>query len=432
MGRAGDHPAALITAALGACQPLESVRTPDFHAARTPASDATTGLAALIADHRERFHERFGRPGEVRLFHSPGRVNLMGAHLDYNGGPVMPMAIDRGTFVAVRPRGDGRLRLASTLEAGEVETDVAHLPGTAVGAWYDYPLGVVSHLVRGGGAGCGADVLFGGNLPIGAGLSSSASICVGTAYALGTVWGLPSDPQDCIAAALWGEREFVGVRCGIMDPYAVALTRPGHVLWLDCKDASVEHLPLDPDEVTIAVADSGVRRELAQGAFNERVTECARAFGVLRRHVPEAECLRDVSVEIVEEHAGELEPTVLRRARHVASEVQRTMAARAALLAGDLPAFGRRITEAHASLRDCFEVSTPELDLLVDTALSWEGVFGARLTGAGFGGCIVIVLRSAARPGLDEHLRRTFQERVGREPAVAFFRGDRGPREVRP
>lgn len=383
----------------------------------------------LLEGHRRLFVERFGAGGVPRLFYAPGRVSLLGAHLDYNGGPVMPMAVDRGTFVALRPRSDSYLRFASTLEGGEAQVDLDGLPRTSSGHWSDYPIGVACHLVGRGAQAHGMDVLFGGNLPIGAGLSSSASISVASAYALGTVWGATTDPIACIEAALFAERTFVGVHCGIMDPYAVGLARRDALLWLDCKDASFEHLPLPSEKLTIAVADSGVRRTLAKGEFNRRVAECSAAFDALRAHHPGAECLRDVPLEVLEEHGPSLSPSVERRARHVLSEVARTFAAREALIVGDLDRFGGCLTEAHRSLRDLFEVSIPELDHLVASALEWEGALGARLTGAGFGGCVVCVLRTEARDGFVEHLARRFEERFGSRPPVEFFRGGSGPYE---
>ena len=214
-----------------------------------------------------------------------------------------------------------------------------------------------------------------------------------------------------------------------MDPYAVGYGQPDHVLWLDCKDASTGLLPLGQG-LSIAVADTGLRRELAQGEFNARVAECARAFELLRPAVPEATCLRDVPAEVVEEHRERLGPRVLARARHVAREVQRTFAARQALLAGDVVTFGRAISEAHASLRDLFEVSVPELDLLVEAALEWDGVLGSRLTGAGFGGCTVVLLRDEARPGFADHLQARFHDRFGRDPSLAFYGGGSGPTEL--
>ena len=399
-----------------------------MHAARM--SDEPEALAAALAEHGRRFLELF--PGAPpRLFFSPGRVNLMGAHLDYNGGTVMPMALDRGTFLALRPRADGRVVFVSTLEEERFECALDALPTKPHGRWFDYPLGVLLELQRHQPAARGAELFFGGNLPIGAGLSSSASISVGTAFALRALWGQPEEPMACIEAALWGERQWVGVQCGIMDPYAVALSRPGHVLWLECREARYEHLPFDSRELAIAIVDSGVRRELAKGDFNRRVSECQEIFQLLAPRAPGASVLAQVPAALVEEAAEELGPLLARRARHVVGEVERTAAARRALEAGDAVTFGRCVSATHVSLRELYEVSVPELDCIVELAQAWPGVLGARLTGAGFGGCAVVVLRPSAQAGLREHLERGFRARFGRTPPVFFFRGDAGPREWR-
>ncbi len=387
----------------------------------------------LSARHRGSFLDRYGRrdAASVRCFYAPGRVNLMGAHLDYNGGPVLPMAIDRGTFVAIRPRGDHAVRLATTSSDETCEFDLRSASSAERDLWSDYPLGVVMGLLEGGVADerPGVDVLFGGNLPVGAGLSSSASICVATAHALNAVWELALTPMQLVETALWAEREFVGVHCGIMDPYAVGLARPGHLLWLDCRDSSWSHLPIE-SSTAIAVADTGVRRELARGEFNLRVQQCAAAFEKLRVHAPEAICLRDVPLEVLELAGDALDATEGRRARHVLEEVVRTFEARDALESGDLAAFGARMLAAHDSLRDLFEVSVPELDRLVDTARSTPGVHGARLTGAGFGGCTVNVLAKGAEAEFEARLVRDFETTFGRRPAIEFFEGDPGPRET--
>jgi galactokinase len=372
---------------------------------REPLEEELSRLARALEERRG----RASGEGPTRLFFSPGRVNLMGAHLDYNGGPVLPMAIDRGTFLAIRPRADRRIDLAAEASPEGLLLDLDALPEGRAGAWYDYPVGVVRALLARVGDGTselrGADVLFGGNLPIGAGLSSSASICVGTAHALDRFWGLGLDVGAHVQAALWAEREYVGVRCGIMDPYAVGLARPDSLLWLDCKDVSTEHVPLDTARVCIAVADTGVRRELAAGAFNERVGECVAAFEALRAHATGATCLRDVPLDVLEEHVDELPAPVALRARHVLEEVQRTFAARSALRAGDLGGFGAQMSRAHVSLREKFEVSVPELDSLVDAALEVDGA---------------------------ERLPAAHEARFGVRPPVEFFSGDPGPREVFP
>ena len=394
-------------------------------------SEGRAPLERRLREHREVFWETFGRPADrPRLFFSPGRVNLMGAHLDYNGGPVMPMAIDRGTFFAVRPRRDRRVSFASTLEPGEVVFDLARLDAARAGRWFDYPLGVLRQLAARAQPAHGVDVLFGGNLPVGAGLSSSASICVGTAFALSQVWDLGLERRELVDVALRAEREFVGVQCGLMDPFAIGMASAGQILWLDCKDASWEHLPIDHARFAIAVADSGVRRELAQGAFNQRVSEAAQAFAQLAPFAPGARVLRDVPPAVVEEHGVRLEPHIARRARHVVDEVARTFAARAALLAGDVASFGARIFESHRSLRDLYEVSVPELDCLVDSARSASGVLGARLTGAGFGGCAVVLLERERADAALAQIAEDFSARFGRTPSVRVFGGDSGPREL--
>lgn len=398
--------------------------------ANQPSSDVTHSNDELLREHGQLLERRLGPGATTRLFFSPGRVNLMGAHLDYNGGMVMPSAIDRGSFFAVRPRADRKFRLGTTLDDQWVEGDLDQLPATRSGNWSDYPLGVISFLQAQDAHVCGFDLLLGGNLPIGAGLSSSASICVGVAYVFGELWERGLGEMERIEAALWAEREFIGVHCGIMDPYAISMTRPGHLLILDCKDLSVEHVPLDSSKITIAVADTGVRRELAQGAFNERVAQCAAAFEGLREFDPAATCLRDISAETLEQHGSVLESVVRLRAQHVVDEVQRTLLARAALLDGDLVQFGAQMSAAHVSLRDLYEVSIPELDALVESACHWEGLYGTRLTGAGFGGCTVMAVDTEHCSGLEAHLQEDFERQFGHRPHVEFFRPSPGPREI--
>ncbi|MFT5049628.1 MAG: galactokinase [Chlamydiales bacterium] len=412
----------------------------EFDGVQTPAARAP--IPEQLQAHGRLFEARFGPAGgsqstqggaaeAPRLFFAPGRVNLFGAHLDYNGGPVMPTAIDRGTFFAVRPRSDSRVVVASTLSDDDLDVDLKDLPDSKRDRWYDYTLGVLLDVVGQSGNGHGGlDVLLGGNLAIGAGLSSSASICVGTALMLDTVWGLGLGGMQHVDIALRAEREFVGVQCGIMDPFAVGLAKPQHLLWLDCKDRSWVHLPLDFSRVSIGVADTGVRRKLAQGEFNTRVAQCATAFEGLRITDPGAECLRDISIEHFESHRGELDPTVALRAEHVVYEVRRAFEARAALERGDLDTMGSLMTQAHESMRDLYEVSCVELDELVNAAVDGEGVYGSRLTGAGFGGCTVMLIRRGDERSVCERVSRRFEARFGRTPAIEIYGGDHGPREI--
>ncbi|MFT7170911.1 MAG: galactokinase [Paracoccaceae bacterium] len=412
--------------------PISSTPTPTLGSSSD--SSLSGDLEASLAAHRTAFRQAFGPATKVLSYFSPGRVNLFGGHLDYNGGPVVPTAIDRGTFLCLGPRKDGRIRLVSTFGESAFEGSADSLPDVSQSAWFDYPLGVIRELLRaakrGQGLRGGFDILFGGNLPVGAGLSSSASICVGTAFALDEAFQLGLEPVERVNAALTSEREFVGVQCGIMDPYAVGFARPRRVLWLDCKDRSFEHLPLDFDRLSIGVVDTGIQRALARGEFNQRVAECRSAFDALAPHSPGSEVLRDVPREVLDAHIHELDPTVARRATHVVEEVERTFRAREALFTQDFAKLGALMTETHRSFQTLYECSCEELDVLVDAATACEGVFGARLTGAGFGGCIVMLVDADATEQATASVQAAFEKQYGRTPPVAFFQGDEGPRRI--
>ena len=384
-------------------------------------------VAEVLAEHRER-HPGASAP---RAFFAPGRVNLMGAHLDYNGGAVLPAAIDRGTIVAVSPRKDGLLRFTSSLDGGEHEFDLARLPAERTGTWADYPLGIARAMLSYVGAAPeGASFHFGGNLPIGAGLSSSASICVGTSHSLASIWGLELAPVDHVHIALSAEREFVGVQCGIMDPYAVGLARENHLLWLECRDVRYEHVPLDSERLSILVADTGVRRDLAASEFNQRVNECREAFEILRPEQPEAACLAEISMDTLGVCAEALGPVLGRRAAHVIAEVGRTATAREGLRRGRPEVLGEQMMEAHASLRGLYEVSCPELDRLVEAAGRCSEVFGGRLTGAGFGGACVFLVERGGEEAVSARLIESFRASFDRDPKVAAFKAGGGPFEI--
>lgn len=382
----------------------------------------------------------YGPGSTPRVFFAPGRVSLFGGHLDYNGGPVMPMALDRGTLIALRPRNDRRVRLASDFESQGVDVELDRPPDTPLGRWVDYPLGVLREMVarapaRGvDGVGIqglvGLDIMYGGSLPIGAGLSSSASMCVATALALDQVWGVGLSGRDRVDCALSAERNFVGVQCGIMDPFAVGLARPGHLLWLDCRDVTWEHLPVDMDRLVIAVANTGIKRELASGEFNKRVAQCAEAFEVLKPFSPGATCLRDIPLAVVQAESGRLDPVVAKRATHVAEEVLRVFDARAAMVAGDFARAGMTMTATHRSLVENYEVSCPELNLFVEAATEHEACYGSRLTGAGFGGCTVILLDADGADDAIAHMSGRVERELGSAPSIERFGGDEGPREL--
>ena len=352
---------------------------------------------------RKAFREAFGGEPEL-ISRAPGRVNLIGEHTDYNEGFVLPVAVDRAVWVALRRREDRRARVYSANFGQWTEFDVDSPRKDPSVPWADYPKGVVSEL-RSSKLG-GFDMAIWGDVPLGAGLSSSAAIEVSVAFGLASLFGMEVNGKEMALLCQRAENRFVGVQCGIMDQFVAVLGKRGHALFLDCRDLVYEHVPIS-EGVSVVVCNSGVSRELASSAYNERRAQCEEAVRRLREALPEIGALRDVSPEEFEAYKHLLPEPIGRRARHVVYENMRVLSSLELLRRGDLKGFGRLMYESHRSLKEDYEVSGPELDLLVELASSVEGTLGARLTGAGFGGCTVnLVEREAVR---------TFEEFVGRE-----------------
>jgi galactokinase len=382
---------------------------------------------------RSELGRRLGSGGEPRLFFAPGRVNLLGAHLDYNGGFVLPGAIDRGTWLLARTRADRRVRMASLNFDPRCEIELGELGIRAMDprrGWANYPLGVLHHFALERTLGSGLDLLYAGDLPIGSGLSSSASIGLVTAFALDAISGAGYSIPRLAELVVNAENDYVGVRCGIMDPYACGLARSGRLLFVDCKSLEVRHLPFDPAVATIAVTDTGLRRSLTDGRFNERVAECRQALERLRREMPHLETLRDLRAEELERLAPLLSPALARRARHVVAECQRCLEGARALERGDYPLLGRMLDRSHASSRDDYEVSCPELDFIVECGGEMDAVLGSRLTGAGFGGCVVSLVRRGEEEPFREEMERRYRQRFARRPRIYLFRTAAGVREI--
>jgi galactokinase len=336
---------------------------------------------------REQFNRAFHREPDL-IVRSPGRVNLIGEHTDYNDGWALPMALDLGTDVAVGRRGDGMLRVTAPRLTAADETPMDDLRPRQGPEWARYVRGTAALLREAGCRVPGADVLIGGNLPIGAGLSSSASLELAVAVAFA---GLAGHSIDGIALARLGQRvenDIIGVRSGIMDQLAVALGAAGHALRIDCRSLQTEHVPI-PSGARVLVLDSAVRRTLAGSAYNQRHSECESALKALRAVSPDLRALRDVTDGLLGRQTRRLTDVQRRRVRHVVTENQRVLDAAAALKRADIRQFGQLLIRSHASLRDDYEVSCAEIDTLAEIAVRAPGVFGARLTGAGFGGCVV-------------------------------------------
>ncbi|MCL6509531.1 MAG: galactokinase [Anaerolineae bacterium] len=369
-------------------------------------------VAELIA----RFEQAFGRRPAF-IARAPGRVNLIGEHTDYNDGFVLPMAIDRDVTIVGAPRDDRAVRLHSTNFGAEALFSLDHIEKASTNTWSNYVRGVADVLQQAGLALSGFDGVIHGEVPIGSGLSSSAAIEMATVMAFAAAGaGGPSSPNlDGVQAARLAQRaenEFVGVNCGIMDQFISSLGKAGHALFIDCRSLDYALVPV-PRGVTVLVVDTDAPRSLAASAYNERRAQCehaAHAFGV--------RALRDVSVETFERRRSELPNLIAQRAAHVIHENQRVLDAVAALRAGDVATFGRLMNHSHDSLRDLYQVSSKELDAVVDIARSVPGVHGARMTGAGFGGCAIALVEDGRVGELTQAIERDYPQRTGRQPKV--------------
>ncbi len=372
----------------------------------------------MIAEATAAFQKRFGRPPDFGV-RAPGRVNLIGEHTDYNEGLVLPAAIDRDTVALAAPRSDTRLRVYSRDLDAEAAFDT-RAPARG-GTWVDYVQGVVFACAEQGIEVDGLDLLIASRVPREAGLSSSAALGLAVATAIDRAQGLGLDARQLARIAHRGESHFVGVGCGIMDQFASALGRRDRLLRIDCRSLDTRCVPLPGERVRILIAHSGVQRALAERGYRDRVTECRRALEAARAAgvaPPEATALRDLAPEQLPELEQHLEAALFRRARHVIRENARVDAMCSALEAEDLAAAGALLREGMQSLRDDFQVSTPELDALCEIADVQPGVFGSRLTGAGFGGCTLHLVAREAAPAVEAALAAGFEARFGRRAAV--------------
>lgn len=381
-----------------------------FLAANLPQREITMRL-------RRRFHETRGH--EPRLFSAPGRVNLIGEHTDYNDGFVLPMAIERRTFIAGVAQSGGVVSVES-LNTGESATFQLDRPGPKRrGSWLDYVEGTAQALIERGWPIYGAQLVIWSNLEVGAGLSSSAALEVCIGYALARLAGLAKiDLISLARAGQYAEHTYVGTRSGIMDQFAVALAERGCAMLLDCRSLERRNVALDLDDACILVCDTRVKHELANSAYNERRAQCEQGVILLRDKYPQIRALRDVSWDEYAVVEGSLPGVIAKRCRHVITENDRTLKAAAALERGDLREVGLRMTESHRSLRDCYEVSCAELDCAVEAALAQPGVFGARMTGGGFGGCTVTLVKRGAVERVSESIRAVFTKRFGHDPEL--------------
>jgi len=363
----------------------------------------------------------------ARVFRAPGRVNLIGEHTDYNGGFVMPAAINLATYVAVEPCTEPKLVVDSENFNEWREFPLPDSSAIARGDWTDYVRGVAVTLERAGFHLRGAKLIIWSEVPIGSGLSSSAALEVAVAHALLAISGISLSAPDLARLCQRAENEFVGVNCGIMDQFACCLGQAAHALLLDCRSLDHRLVPL-PSNVRLMVCDTKVRHRLNSGGYNQRRAECEEGVRLLQRQDPAIRSLRDATLEMLEPAA--LPDVIFRRCRHVITENARVMRAAAALEAGDLTLFGNLMRDSHQSLRDDYEVSCAELDLLVRLAEAAPGVYGSRMTGAGFGGCTVSLVRSEDAAGFARLVSQGYRRATAIEPAVWDCQAVDGASEV--
>jgi len=364
----------------------------------------------------ESFSRIFERAPEIET-RAPGRVNLIGEHTDYNDGFVLPTDIDRAIWIVAAAR-DDRLVKAHSLDFGQTTTfDIEQIVREDHALWGNYIRGVIQEYRKRGDEVRGMDLILSGNVPIGSGLSSSAALEVATAETCRVISGIDIDPVSMALLCQSAERHFVGVQCGIMDQFVSTLGRENMALFLDCRHLSYQLVPLEM-QARIVICDSRKQRSLQTSEYNKRRAECEGAVRSLNDVLGDVRALRDVSLRQLEEHRGLMPDLWYQRARHVVTENERVLSAVKSLKAGDIVQFGRLMYESHASLRDDYEVSCAELDILVELATRQQGTIGARMTGAGFGGCTVNLVPAEAVAGFQSAVAEKYQARTGLKPMI--------------
>jgi galactokinase len=376
---------------------------------------ATTSVTIKARSMHDEFAARFGRP--PKLFRAPGRVNIIGGHTDYNEGFVLPTTTGLYTWIAIAPRADRTLRVFSCRFDRTEDIDLDQIKRTENGQWTEYVKGVASVLEGAGYALRGADIVIDGDIPLGGGLSSSASLEAALAFALLDCADLAIDRGELAKLCQRAESEFVGVRCGIMDQYVIACCTRGRAMMLDCRSLEFQSVAM-PANARLLVVDTGVHHQLPVGEYNSRREECEQAVALLASELPQLGSLRDLDLAQLESKKKMLDGRHYRRCRHILSENERVRDAYSALQGNDAAQLGELISASHASLRDDYEVSCAESDALVEIMNACPGVHGARMVGAGFGGCSICLVDSQHLGQVIDKLRTDYGKLLGKRPWV--------------
>ena len=365
-----------------------------------------------------------------RIFRAPGRVNLIGEHTDYNDGFVLPMAIDRESVVAISPRRDRKIRAYTFNLEETAEVNLNEECKHKNGFWLNYVEGVARILDRNFVKVSGANMLICSNVPTGAGLSSSAALEMAVGFALSEISGKTIDLIDLAKVGQQTEHEFVGANVGIMDQFVSAHARKNHALLLDCRSLKYENLPLNTEEIAIVMCDTNIKHDLASSAYNTRRKECETAVKILKEFLPEIENLRDVKIDEFEKFSDKLPDTIYRRARHIITENERTCRAAECLKNNNLCEFGKLMWQSHESLKNDYEVSCKELDLMIEIAKKAEGVLGARMTGGGFGGSTVNLVKIENLGKFKETVRMEYRQKTNIKPTILVSDANDGVSEI--
>lgn len=379
------------------------------------------------------FKKVFGEKENSRTFFSPGRVNLIGEHTDYNGGNVFPCALSFGTYGVISLRDDKKVRMYSSNfeDIGIIEFDLENIKYEKSHDWVNYPKGVIDVMKKHGyNINKGFEATIYGNIPNGAGLSSSASLELLTAVMMDTLFGFNIDRVDLVKFSQEAENKFVGVNCGIMDQFAIGMGKENNAILLDCNTLKYEYSPVELQDEVLVIANTNKRRGLADSKYNERRSECETALEELRKELS-INALGELSIEEFENNKALIKDEIrAKRAKHAVYENQRTLMAKDALVKNDLVTFGKLMNESHISLRDDYEVTGIELDTLVELAWNREGTLGARMTGAGFGGCTVALVKKDKVDDFIKNVGQGYKEKIGYEASFYIANIGNGTREI--
>ena len=359
------------------------------------------------------FLEKVGKRPERVVVRSPGRVNLIGEHTDYNEGFVLPASVDKAMVFVVSPRADGICHFYAADLKDEFSAAIASIERTQKG-WPNYLLGVIEEMKKMGFNVPGCDVVFGGDIPIGAGMSSSAAVECGFAFALNQLFDFEISRIDLVKLGQRSENNFVGVNCGIMDQFVNIFGEDQKVLKIDCRSLAYEYFPFEREDLAIVLCETEAKRSLASSEYNVRRQQCETGVRILQKNRPDIRSLRDVNLEFLNEHRKQMEPIILQRCAYVVEENERVLRACEDLHRNDFRSFGEQMHRSHSGLRDGYQVSSPDLDFLVESASSISGVLGARMMGAGFGGCTINLVEQKSVDTFVEEMKEHYRQRTGK------------------